>query len=165
MNTATPFASSCYWNPRLCRVQPQRSKDPPESRGAPSRARPPSLALALGEREAPQARDWHGRPDRRGESDQGGTMASEELPPDTLERARLQRAGLRQAIVNVEVALATPAVSGRAPVWVTDVGAALYRLRGALEHHIEVTENPDGILAQIVQLAPRLAGPCDRLRQ
>jgi len=92
-------------------------------------------------------------------------MASEELPPDTLERTRLQRAGLRQAIVNVEVALATPAVSGRAPVWVTDVGAALYRLRGALEHHIEVTEDADGILAQIVQLAPRLAGPCDRLRQ
>jgi len=91
-------------------------------------------------------------------------MASEEVSPDTLERARLQRAGLRQAIVDVEVALATPAVGARAPVWVTEVGVALDRLRGALAHHIDVTETADGILDQIVQLAPRLAGPCDRLR-
>jgi hypothetical protein len=55
-------------------------------------------------------------------------------------------------------------VSSRASTWVTEVGAALNALQVAFEVHIAITENPDGILGEIVQLAPRLAGPCERLR-
>ena len=50
-------------------------------------------------------------------------MTDDEGSSGALERARVQRAGLRQAIVTVEAVLATPAVGSRVSTWVTEVSA------------------------------------------
>lgn len=75
---------------------------------------------------------------------------------DSLEQARVQRAGLRSAIGKVERALSAPA-TGRTDVWAKEVIAELQDLAGALDRHITVTESPDGLLSDIVEAAPRLA--------
>ena len=82
---------------------------------------------------------------------------------EPLARARGRRAGLRSAMGAVESSIAAP-VPGREVQWRQDVGSELDRLADALERHVEETEAPDGLLAEIEQHAPRLANRVGKAR-
>lgn len=57
---------------------------------------------------------------------------------------------------DLERALAA-AASGRTLAWSESVREALERVDHAFAHHVTVTEAPDGLLAEVVEEAPRLA--------
>ena len=82
---------------------------------------------------------------------------------DSLERAREQRASLRGAMGNLESALAAP-TPGREGAWRQELQAKLGALSDALEWHISSTEAEDGLLAEIMSSAPRLARRVERAR-
>jgi hypothetical protein len=82
---------------------------------------------------------------------------------DSLEQARVHRAGLRAAIGRVERALSMPA-PGRADVWAKELREELHGLSDALEQHIAITESDNGLLADIIEAAPRLAHRVDVTR-
>lgn len=63
----------------------------------------------------------------------------------------------------VEEAISGPA-SGREEKWRAGVLQALRDLDGKISEHIESTESPDGVLAQIMEEAPRLAHKIQRLQ-
>lgn len=46
-----------------------------------------------------------------------------------------------------------------APKWRDDVLGAVIRLRGAFEAHVSEVEGPDGLLAAMVEEAPRISSP------
>jgi hypothetical protein len=71
-----------------------------------------------------------------------------------LESARVRRDELRAAMQALETTVAGPAARVD---WIEDVAAALDRLQRSLIDHIAVTDGPDGLLEEIVQIAPRLA--------
>jgi hypothetical protein len=75
---------------------------------------------------------------------------------DRLDEVRQHRAGLRAAVGRVERALSS-AARGRAKAWSVDLRDELANLSTALEQHIEITEAPDGLLADIATAVPRLA--------
>jgi len=83
---------------------------------------------------------------------------------DSLGRLRDHRAGLRAAIGEVESSLASPA-PGRVAAWSSELGQQLEALSAALDQHVALTEGPDGLLADIVEAAPRLARRVDLTRQ
>jgi hypothetical protein len=82
---------------------------------------------------------------------------------DSLEQARERRASLRLAMREVESALSAPA-PGREDTWRGDIGARLGALGNALEAHVVATEADDGLLAEIMTAAPRLARRVERAR-
>ena len=82
---------------------------------------------------------------------------------DRIEQARQHRAGLRAAVGSVESALSS-AARGRVKAWSTDLRDELATLAEALEQHIEITEAPDGLLADITASAPRLSRRVERTR-
>lgn len=82
---------------------------------------------------------------------------------DSLEQARERRASLRLAMREVESALAAPA-PGREDSWRGEIGARLDALGDALEAHVAATEADDGLLAEIMASAPRLARRVERAR-
>lgn len=90
--------------------------------------------------------------------------AKQEPEPSVLESARQRRAGLRRAMVALEEAVARPA-HGREAEWIAEMGNSLAGLQGAFDAHIEITEAPDGLFAEIVQMAPRLANAAKRLEK
>ncbi|WP_203864695.1 hemerythrin domain-containing protein [Plantactinospora endophytica] len=67
---------------------------------------------------------------------------------------RRRRAALRSEIQFLEQALAAPA---RDPGWRPRVRSSLGGLRGAFAEHMVVTEGPDGLYAELLDHAPRLA--------
>jgi hypothetical protein len=73
-----------------------------------------------------------------------------------LDEARERRRGVKTAMSDLERAIAAPA-SGRADDWLKGVTGCLEELRRAFSYHIEVTEGPDGFLAEIRTHAPRLS--------
>jgi hypothetical protein len=91
-------------------------------------------------------------------------MSVEQGPSRAFESAQVQRAGLRRSMGDTEAALAAPA-AGRADAWVAGVDAALHTLQVAFDTHVVTTEDPDGILEEIVRLSPRLANPVTHLRR
>ena len=82
---------------------------------------------------------------------------------ESLEQARVQRQGLRAAIGRVERSMSTPG-PGRAELWAKEVLGELQALGEALDQHIELTESPDGLLADIIEAAPRLAHRVDQTK-
>jgi hypothetical protein len=80
-----------------------------------------------------------------------------------LERARRQRRGLQAALVAVEDAVAAP-WSGRDADWRARVDAALLEAEAALAAHVAATESPDGLFAEVMEQAPRLAHAVEKLR-
>ena len=82
---------------------------------------------------------------------------------DRIEEARQHRAGLRAAVGSVESALSS-AARGRVKAWSTDLRDELATMAEALEQHIEATEAPDGLLADITAAVPRLAKRVERTR-
>jgi hypothetical protein len=83
---------------------------------------------------------------------------------DQLGDVRDHRAGLRAAIGQVERSLASPA-PGRVAAWSEELRQQLEALSAALAQHVMITEGPDGLLADIVEAAPRLAHRVDVTRQ
>lgn len=91
------------------------------------------------------------------------TKASEKDVTPTLEEAVRRRADLYQAILGLERAAARPAVA-REEQWVMGVIEALEELEREILDHIEVTERPDGLYAEIIHAAPRLSHKVQLLR-
>jgi hypothetical protein len=79
-----------------------------------------------------------------------------------LRLARSQRADLRNAMYQLEHALARPA-PGRISEWASMVHDALVELAATFERHIAVTEGADGFLAEIADHSPRLINAIQRL--
>ena len=80
-----------------------------------------------------------------------------------LGEARRRRQTLHDAIVQLEMAISSPA-AGRAPEWATQVTKAVVGVRDAFEQHVIVTEKPGGLYEEIMERAPRLAGTVKRLQ-
>ena len=91
-------------------------------------------------------------------------LASWEEMTDSLGQARERRAGLRSALGEVERSLASPA-AGREDAWIKTLHVDLERLADALDLHITASEEPGGLLDDIVQSEPRLAHKVDRARK
>jgi hypothetical protein len=81
----------------------------------------------------------------------------------TLQEVARRRADLYDAILELERAAARPA-SGREEEWAEGVIAALAQLEREIDDHIEITERPDGLYAEITDAAPRLSHKVERLR-
>ena len=77
--------------------------------------------------------------------------------------ARHRRADIYQAILALEQAAARPAAA-REEQWVTGVIEALAQLEREIVDHIESTEGPDGLFAEIIGIAPRLSHNVQLLR-
>jgi hypothetical protein len=74
-----------------------------------------------------------------------------------LGEAKERRMGVRRAMTEVERAVAAPASGGRIGTWTEQLSTALESLHRAFDHHVAVTEGPDGLLEDVMSRAPRLA--------
>lgn len=72
-----------------------------------------------------------------------------------------KRRTLRDAMKDLEAVTSSPSA---AEDWLARVGARLDAFLGALHAHIDDVEGPQGLLAQIVDEAPRLSAECDTFR-
>jgi len=83
-----------------------------------------------------------------------------ETPP--LQTARLRRMALHEAMEHMEFTLAR---ASRTENWVGEVERALNALQDAMEAHIVDVEAPDGLLNEMIEVAPRLSGEIDVIRR
>jgi hypothetical protein len=83
-----------------------------------------------------------------------------QAPVDKIRRAFRHRAELLAAIQGFQSALAGP---WGHPAWRHGVAAELRRLRAAFGTHIELTEGPDGLYAELLVDAPRLVHQVNHL--
>jgi len=93
-------------------------------------------------------------------------MSAPDVPEqaaETLETVRQQRAGLRTASEGVERAVAAPATA-RVREWADLVRERLADVEKAFDRHMAVTEAPDGLFAEVVARAPRLARRVQKLQ-
>jgi hypothetical protein len=81
-----------------------------------------------------------------------------------LAQARANRASVRRAGVALEGALAAPALAAPGE-WGAQVAAEVEELAGAFTRHVAATEAPGGLLAEMVEISPRLAHSAERLRR
>ena len=72
------------------------------------------------------------------------------------DEASHRRADVYQAILALERAAARPAAA-REEQWVTGVIEALAQFEREIVEHIENTERPEGLFAEIIDIAPRLS--------
>lgn len=79
-----------------------------------------------------------------------------------LEAVRLRRAELRESLVALEQALASPAV-GRTMIWGERVRSVLVEIADDFREHIEVTEGSDGLHQAILAGDVRLTNAVDAL--
>ena len=86
-----------------------------------------------------------------------------EMTPTLAETAR-RRADLHLALVELEQTISRPAV-GREADWSKDVLRRLQDLAHTLDEHIEVTERPNGLYAEISSKSPRLANQMQLLKE
>ena len=80
-----------------------------------------------------------------------------------LGEARKRRQTLHDAIVQLEMAISSPA-AGRVDEWSGQVTKDMVGVRDAFDQHIIVTEKPGGLYEEIMERAPRLAGTVKRLQ-
>jgi hypothetical protein len=80
-----------------------------------------------------------------------------------LGEARKRRQTLHDAIVQLEMAISSPA-AGRVNDWSGQVTKDMVGVRDAFDQHIIVTEKPGGLYEEIMERAPRLAGTVKRLQ-
>ena len=83
-------------------------------------------------------------------------------PSEQLSRASQRRQDLAEAMTALEEVIAGPS---SADDWLDRTEARLGDLRSALDLHIEEVEGPNGLLTEIVNVAPRLAPCTDDLRE
>ena len=79
----------------------------------------------------------------------------------TLDKALERREDLLAAIGAVELAISAPTARER---WLEDVHKALGHLKRAFHAHLDVTEGEEGLFADVMGVAPRLAHEIDKLR-
>ncbi|MEX0755171.1 MAG: hypothetical protein WD556_08665 [Actinomycetota bacterium] len=91
------------------------------------------------------------------------THAQPEFTP-ALDAARKRRIKLRDELYDVEQAISRPA-PGRVESWTSNVITQLQKLRDAMDEHVYVTEEPEGLYDEVLDLSPRLAGKVRRLRE
>jgi hypothetical protein len=101
---------------------------------------------------------------RTGDVDAGDVMAGTAPGTDAIESVRLRRAGLKSALSGLEIALAAPA-PGRVDDWAAGVRDALGVLQEVWTRHVIETEAPGAFIDELVEAAPRLATPAQRLRE
>jgi hypothetical protein len=94
-------------------------------------------------------------------SDEDG-FEQPEMTPTLAETAR-RRADLHHALVELEQTISRPAV-GREMDWAKTVLRRLQDLAHTLDEHIEVTERPNGLYAEISAKSPRLASKMQLLK-
>jgi hypothetical protein len=73
----------------------------------------------------------------------------------SVDRARLKRRTLADAMAALEEAVSKPR---SAAGWVDLVSSALADLRSAWLEHVDEVESDDGLLAEVIESAPRLSG-------
>ncbi|HKZ25123.1 MAG TPA: hypothetical protein VI980_06865 [Acidimicrobiia bacterium] len=79
-----------------------------------------------------------------------------------LQRARVRRIDLHEAMESLEATVARPAAPEG---WAEAVVDSLLQLRDALQAHIRELEAPDGLFAEILDKAPRLASEVEALKK
>jgi hypothetical protein len=87
--------------------------------------------------------------------------AVEQSDMDLVAMARVKRRSLGETMQALEVSISR-AISSDG--WAADVDASVRDLRQAVHDHIGVTEGPNGLLAEIVELAPRLSGESELIK-
>jgi hypothetical protein len=83
--------------------------------------------------------------------------------PGAFERSRAHRRGVRQACVDLENALAQPAGQDLKK-WSAESADRFRQLAEAFRRHAEESEGEDGLLREIVEIAPRLAHAVDKVQ-
>jgi hypothetical protein len=78
------------------------------------------------------------------------------------QRARIRRNELHAAMERLEATVAKPAAPNG---WADAVDASLLELEEALRAHIREVEAPDGLLAEIVDVAPRLVAEVETIKK
>jgi hypothetical protein len=91
------------------------------------------------------------------------TKRDDDLSPTLAETAR-RRADLHGALIEVEQASSRPAV-GREPEWTKEVLLRLESLAHAIDEHIQITEQTEGLYDEISAKAPHLSTKIDALRE
>jgi len=86
-----------------------------------------------------------------------------ELTP-ALGEARKRRQTLHDAIVQLEMAISSPA-AGRVDDWSAQVTKDMVGVRDAFDQHLIATEKPGGLYEEIMERAPRLVGTVGRLQE
>jgi hypothetical protein len=81
--------------------------------------------------------------------------------PSRLDKARVRRHALREAMQGLEHAVGRPVASQG---WSRVVEPALDDLEEAIRAHIEEVEAPDGLLAEMLEVVPRLSALIDTIR-
>ena len=90
-------------------------------------------------------------------------MEPQDALTPALGEAKKRRQTLHDAIVQLEMAISSPA-AGRAADWGAQVTKDMVGVRDAFEQHVIVTEKPGGLYEEIMERAPRLAGTVKRLQ-
>lgn len=67
---------------------------------------------------------------------------------------------MREAMIELETAVASPS---SAPSWVVGLERRMERLQAALSHHSSEVESAEGIIAQILEHAPRFTSHAESL--
>ena len=80
-----------------------------------------------------------------------------------LDNVRRRRADLHDVLVSLESAIAAPTGAGRV-AWAERVAKELGRVDDELDAHVAATEGADGLYAEILVDAPRLAPSVRRLQ-
>ena len=91
-------------------------------------------------------------------------MAPEKKLTPALGEARKRRQTLHDAIVQLEMAISSPA-AGRVADWSSQVTKDMVGVRDAFDQHVIVTEKPGGLYEEIMERAPRLVGTVGRLQE
>lgn len=78
-----------------------------------------------------------------------------------LSEAKRRRATLHEALVALELAVASPAA---AQEWTAAVTKEMVGVRDAFDQHVFVTEKPEGLYDEITARAPRLENTIKRLK-
>jgi prefoldin subunit 5 len=87
---------------------------------------------------------------------------SDTTPDETLQAVRARRGELEEAMAALEKAAAAPSAE---PVeWAAGVAARVGAVELGWVEHLAVTEGPNGLHADIVEIAPRLKHAVDRLQ-
>jgi hypothetical protein len=90
------------------------------------------------------------------------TEQSTGSPSEKLQRARSKRGDLLEAMRRLEEVAAGPAAEPTG--WLASVTDAVSLVGEALQEHIDETESPEGIMAEILREEPRLTAAVDSLR-
>jgi hypothetical protein len=92
----------------------------------------------------------------------GNPTDAQPVASAALKEAKNKRADLHAFIVELEEAIAAPAI-GRALDWAMRVHDELVEVGAAFERHIAVVEGPDGLFEEVTQAAPRLTNALQQL--